>query len=907
MTTAVKKQFGVLLLLAGCAAGQTNSSPATVQRLQVMRDGGNVRVEVILTGTVQARVVTAENPDRLVLELPDTVTNAKQRRINVGYNGVRGVRIGLNSAVPPETHVVVDLEGKALYELQPKGSTVWLVVISTTSAHRTRRVPPAAGASGSMVGIFSRKGKEESQQSLADIPLPPDSGHEALAVKSAGSSPQPSAQYPSRGSLQQGTVFPEMGVPATGNVPEAVAGTSDSSAVRTSTVQAQSNAIAVSAKSDVPTTKAQSASANAPISPLNRDVKVSRTTGSKSNTSAVPAFRLPLTTRRTQQSVQLPEPAVTVSITSTTEEPKVTSVAQAQDTAPVEFSTAAPVSATSASTGSGQTTITALASDPNLRTVFKVKYVAEGVAYLDGGRSAGLAIGMKLEIKDSGLPAKQGEVGDAADPHEIAELQVSGLADSSAVTDIQSPKRPVKPGDLAYLLDSDAEAVVQQRTLSDTRKYPAVVTFTEGDPLDEEARAEVPRPPMPSVNRARGRIGFDYMGTTTQGSPSLTSSELGLVLRADMTRIAGTYWNLSGYWRGRLTSSSSEVQPTLQDLINRTYHLSMTYDNPNSAWVAGFGRLYLPWAPSLDTIDGGYFGRRIGHVTTTGIFAGTTPDPTSWDYSPNRRIAGAFVNFEGGSYDHTHFTSTSGVGISTLQWQVDRPFIFFENSVSYKRLISIYDSLQADSPRGTPATPAPGPGLGMNFLTVRVQPLSRLELDFNYNYFRDVPTFDPTLIGTGLLDKYLFQGFSTGARVEVVKQVFVYTTIGKSNRSGDVSNSGNQMYGVTFSRLPWLKLRADAHYSRFSSSFGDGSYRAISLARDLNDGLHLEVLAGDQSFNSTLTTDNSSKFVTGNVESSLGTRFFMQGGFTANRGGTLNYNQWMFTWGYLFDSRARHK
>jgi hypothetical protein len=30
------------------------------------------------------------------------------------------------------------------------------------------------------------------------------------------------------------------------------------------------------------------------------------------------------------------------------------------------------------------------AVDPNLKTVFKVKYVAEGAAYLDGGRSSGL-------------------------------------------------------------------------------------------------------------------------------------------------------------------------------------------------------------------------------------------------------------------------------------------------------------------------------------------------------------------------------------------------------------------------------------------------------------------------------------------------------------------------------------
>jgi hypothetical protein len=81
--------------------------------------------------------------------------------------------------------------------------------------------------------------------------------------------------------------------------------------------------------------------------------------------------------------------------------------------------------------------------DPNLRTVFKVKYVAEGVAYLDGGRSSGLTEGMKLEIRDSDLPAQQGATADPADPRAVAELEVTATAETSAVTDIHLPKRPV--------------------------------------------------------------------------------------------------------------------------------------------------------------------------------------------------------------------------------------------------------------------------------------------------------------------------------------------------------------------------------------------------------------------------------------------------------------------------------
>jgi len=547
----------------------------------------------------------------------------------------------------------------------------------------------------------------------------------------------------------------------------------------------------------------------------------------------------------------------------------------------------------------------ARSDDPSLRTVFRVKYVAQGVAYLEGGRSQGLAEGMKLVIEDSNLPAKQGDSVDSADPRIVAELEVSAVAETSAVTDIHAPKRPVKVGDLAYLSSTDAAALIQQRTLSATRQYPVVISFTEGDTLDEEARQEVPRPPLPSVNRTRGRIGFDYIDTISHGTSSMNSSDVGMVFRGDITRIGGTYWNLSGYWRGRLTKTSASSQQTLQDLINRTYHLNMTYDNPNSDYVAGFGRLYLPWAPSLDTIDGGYFGKRLSKGTTLGIFGGSTPDPSSWDYSPDRVISGAFINFDGGAYDALHYSSTAGAGVSMVKWQIDRPFVFVEDSVSFGRTVAVYESAQLDDPKGNSSTPSPGPGLGRSFFTLRVQPHPRVELDLNHTYFRDIPTFDPTLIGTGLLDKFLFQGFSAGARVEVMKQVWVSTNLGRSSRTGDATSSLNQMFGLTFGRLPWAHLRADAHYARFNSSFGTGSYQAFTLSRQMSDRLRLEILAGQQNFSSAITTNNRSRFVTGTVETTLGPHYYVQGSFTTNRG-QMSYDQFMFSLGYRFDSK-RHR
>ena len=967
-----RKQIGLLLLmLTSYTAAQTPAvGTVQVEKLQVLRDGGDVRVEVTLSAQTSPSVEIASNPDRLVIVLPNTISDAKQQRAAVNINGIRSVRIGLNSANPPITRVVIDLDRVHPYTLSSEGNRIVVRIqpASTSSSSAVRRSAPPAASSGSLAGIFHRRPK--SSHPVADnsvgagLPPPPEPlppikfpdtrGAAGTTVStSEASNSKPSAANPDRTSLQQGTVFPGLGSPGTGSVPAASASSGSSERSTSATVElstgqtppatggaSQSNSnqslspinpVSTSTSAQAqPTGVAAQPSSLAPQQSLTApgpDSAVGQSSvAASASTSQLPALPQmgsgisPSSTSNVTPDGHASSPAATTSSASVQPIPQTTANSvpppNPADSAPLIQPNNSPAGSAgqpaAVVTDSDLPALALRATNSDLRTTFKVKYVAQGAAYLDGGRSAGLAEGMKLVVREStslpsNAPPSASNVA-AASPNNgtVAELEVISVAETSAVTEVHTPTRDVKPGDLAYLSSEDQEALVQKNALSATRKYPTVISFTEGDTLDEEAREEIPRPPLPSVNRARGAIGLDYMGTVSHGAAGSMSSDLGMVVRTDITRMGGTYWNLSGYWRGRLDSRSSTGQPTLQDLVNRTYHLGMTYDNPQSAWVAGFGRLYLPWASSLDTIDGGYFGRRF-QGTTMGIFGGSTPDPTSWDYNPDRRIAGTFVNFDGGSYDAFRYTSTSGVGISTLKWQVDRPFVFLENGFFYKRYLSIYHSLQADSPRGNQATTAPGPGVGRSFLTVRVQPIPRLEFDFNHTYFRDVPTFDPTLIGTGLLDKFLFQGFSAGVRVELVKQISVYTDLGRSSRTGDARGSLNQMYGVTWGRLPWFRLRADAHYSRFNSSFGTGSYRSFSLSRNLGDNLRLEVLAGDQNFVSTFSANNHSRFINTNIEAPLGKHYFLQGVFTTSRGDLMSYDQWMFTLGYRFDSRQKHQ
>ena len=461
---AVQKQLGTWMLLLACATAQNAAGPATLQSVTTARQGADLRVEVILSGPVQPSFDTASNPDRILLDLPDTRSNDAVKTVPVHVNGVLRVRAGQHSTSPLVTRVVLDLDQTHPYTVTTEGNKIVVTISAVERARKATQGAPVAATSGNLIGVFRRRHDTAvplPEQTTADFPTP------FPPASTAGPAFEPASNNSSVAAVPTTplTAPQSQSQPASGSTASA-AGMETSGAAQTSFEQ-----------------KPVATAVPPPVAP--------------SSSSASAATPTP--------DVAAPVEPVAVPVTAKNEEPA---------------ALAASAPAISPSPSPETSTVIARSDDPSLRTVFKVKYVAEGVAYLEGGRAQGLNEGMKLEVEDTNLPATQGDSANAADPRVVAELEVSGVAETSAVTDIHSPKRPVKAGDLAYLSNGDAEALVQQRALSATRQYPAVISFTEGDTLDEEAREEVPRPPLPSVNRARGRIGFDDIETISHGTSS---------------------------------------------------------------------------------------------------------------------------------------------------------------------------------------------------------------------------------------------------------------------------------------------------------------------------------------------------------------------------------------------------
>jgi hypothetical protein len=215
--------------------------------------------------------------------------------------------------------------------------------------------------------------------------------------------------------------------------------------------------------------------------------------------------------------------------------------------------------------------------------------------------------------------------------------------------------------------------------------------------------------------------------------------------------------------------------------------------------------------------------------------------------------------------------------------------------------------MQIDKPTANPGSAPVNPGLGQSLLSVRVQVTQRVSLDLSDTYFRDVPTYDPTLVGTGLLDKYLYQGLNGGARIQFPMHLTGYFSLGRSSNSGDTKSSLNEMFGASMGHIWKTGILLDARYSKFNSSFASGTYKSLMLTRDLGERFRINVQGGRYAYNSALASANNSIFVNANFDTNLGACMFLESGFTTQRGGSLDYNQWITTLGYRFDNRASKK
>lgn len=102
-------------------AGQT---VPTLRRVAARGGANNMAVEILASGPVTPRTQAVTGPDRIVIDLPNALPGSAPHRFPVNRGKVKGVRIGLFSANPPVTRVVIDLKSAQPYQVVSAGNHI---------------------------------------------------------------------------------------------------------------------------------------------------------------------------------------------------------------------------------------------------------------------------------------------------------------------------------------------------------------------------------------------------------------------------------------------------------------------------------------------------------------------------------------------------------------------------------------------------------------------------------------------------------------------------------------------------------------------------------------------------------------------------------------------------------------
>ncbi len=104
------------------AAANSVTSASHVSRISgitVAQGKDGLNVEVNGTGSLTAKTMKLTGPDRIVLDITDSVLEGQSRQIPVNTGDVKDVRVARYQSVPPTTRIVVDMAAMHDFELVP--------------------------------------------------------------------------------------------------------------------------------------------------------------------------------------------------------------------------------------------------------------------------------------------------------------------------------------------------------------------------------------------------------------------------------------------------------------------------------------------------------------------------------------------------------------------------------------------------------------------------------------------------------------------------------------------------------------------------------------------------------------------------------------------------------------------
>jgi AMIN domain len=133
---------------AGAGLAQTPDDPpvhkgpaAILRSVKMVADADGPALEIISSQTPDSSIEFLDSPPRLVIDLPNTKVLLPRKRLEVGTEQVRGVRINQFQQTPPVARIVVDLVHPVGYSSASKGQVLLVRMHPMTEARQNLETP----------------------------------------------------------------------------------------------------------------------------------------------------------------------------------------------------------------------------------------------------------------------------------------------------------------------------------------------------------------------------------------------------------------------------------------------------------------------------------------------------------------------------------------------------------------------------------------------------------------------------------------------------------------------------------------------------------------------------------------------------------------------------------------------
>ena len=152
-------QGGLEVRISGSALPVANSEPAVadihvvttshlnhISSITATPASGGVSIEVTGSGIMTGKTMKLTNPDRIVVDIPNSLLEGHARQIAVNNGDVKSIRAARFQSAPPTTRIVVDVAAMHDFELVPAGNKLILKLKNAEVAAQPASVPHPAVA-----------------------------------------------------------------------------------------------------------------------------------------------------------------------------------------------------------------------------------------------------------------------------------------------------------------------------------------------------------------------------------------------------------------------------------------------------------------------------------------------------------------------------------------------------------------------------------------------------------------------------------------------------------------------------------------------------------------------------------------------------------------------------------------